>query len=100
MIDDWYSMQIRVGQRLRDQIRRLSEQHDSTNADIVRGSLELGLQIMEKLLEAREIMAKEYLRLLKNQSRKKTRRKNTKIESSSQNTDAAAEDINRLLTKT
>jgi predicted DNA-binding protein len=80
MANDWHLMQIRVGQRLRNRIRRLSKQHDNTCADIVRGSLELGVQIMEKLLEAREIMAKEYLHLLKTQSRKKNNYRGKNIE--------------------
>jgi len=92
MANDWHLMQIRVGQRLRERIRRLSKQHDHTCADIVRGSLELGVQIMEKLLEAREIMAKEYLHLLKTQSRKKIRRKNKNTESSNPNAETVEAD--------
>jgi predicted DNA-binding protein len=83
MANDWHLIQIRIGQRLRNRIRTLSEKHENSNADIVRGALELGVQIMEKLLEAQDIMAKEYLRLLKVQSRKRNAKNNQTKETTS-----------------
>jgi predicted DNA-binding protein len=70
MAEDTHILQIRVGLRLRNQVQRLSERFGLTGADVVRGSLELGVRTMEKLLEAQEITVKEYLRLLKAQYRK------------------------------
>jgi hypothetical protein len=69
MAEDQFHMQIRAGLRLRTQIKRVSEKFGLNYTDIVRSSLELGVRVMEKLLEGQEIMAKEYMRLLKTNSR-------------------------------
>jgi hypothetical protein len=71
MANDWHLIQIRIGQRLKNQIRSLSEKYGYSYADIMRGSLELGVRITEKLFESQDIIVKEYLSLLKNQSRKR-----------------------------
>lgn len=71
MASDWHLIQIRIGQRLKNQIRSLSERYGYSNSDIMRGALELGVQLTEKLFESQDIMVKEYLSLLKNHSRKR-----------------------------
>ncbi len=71
MTNDWHLIQIRIGQRLKNQIRSLSEKYGYSHADIMRGALELGIQITEKLFESQDVIVKEYLNLLKNQSRKR-----------------------------
>lgn len=72
MANDWHLIQIRIGQRTKNHIRSLSEKYGYSNADILRGALELGIQITEKLFESQDIIVKEYLGLLKNQSRKRS----------------------------
>ena len=71
MTSDCYFIQIRIGQRLKNQIKSLSEEYGYSNADIARVALRLGIQITERLFESQDIMVKEYLRLLKCQSRKR-----------------------------
>lgn len=71
MANDWHLIQIRIGQRLKNKIRSLSEKYRYAHADIMRGALELGTQITEKLFESQDVIVKEYLSLLKNQSRKR-----------------------------
>jgi hypothetical protein len=70
-----YSVQIRMNIRLRDQIKKLSSQHEMPIADIVRLSLDIGARALENLLEAQEVLIKEYLRLLKNDCKRKGRKK-------------------------
>jgi len=71
MANEWHMIQIRIGQRLRNQIKGLSEKYGYSNADITRGALELGIQITAKLFDAQEVMVKEYINLLKKQNRKR-----------------------------
>jgi hypothetical protein len=75
MANDWHLIQIRIGQRLKNQIQSLADRYEYSNADIMRGALELGVQITEKLFEAQDLMVKEYLELLKNKSRRRVSRR-------------------------
>jgi predicted DNA-binding protein len=97
MANDWYQIQIRIGQRLKNRIRALSEKHENSSADVVRGALDLGIQIMEKLLEAQDVMAKEYIRLLKGESRKQhSRNIKTKTSASADLIEDEVTEINDL----
>jgi hypothetical protein len=69
MANDWYQIQIRVGDQTRVKIKELAAKYDYSQADIVRGALELGIKVMDVLMEAQDIITQEYLRLLKGQSR-------------------------------
>lgn len=69
MTADIHHLQIRATAETREKIRRLSERHHRSTADIVRTSLDLGLKLLEKLLEAQAEMAAEYIRLLKKDAR-------------------------------
>jgi hypothetical protein len=69
MTDDTHHLQIRTTPIIRQKIRALSESHQRSAADIVRTSLDLGLRILEKLLDAQTEMVEEYITLLKNESR-------------------------------
>jgi hypothetical protein len=71
MANDWGLLQIRVGDQTRNRIKELAARHENSQADITRGALELGLQVMGVLLEAQEIITQEYLKLLKGQSRQR-----------------------------
>jgi hypothetical protein len=70
MANEWSSIQIRIGIRTRDQIKKLAAQHGNSQADILRGALELGLQVMGVLLDAQGIVVREYLKLLKGRNRR------------------------------
>ena len=67
---DIHHIQIRTSARTREKIRGLSEKHRRSTAEIVRTSLDLGLRILEKLLEAQTEMVSEYITLLKKDARK------------------------------
>lgn len=69
MNDDSHYFQIRAGLRLKSRILRIKEKYDYSGADIVRISIELGSQILEKLLEARDEMVTTYIKLLKKECR-------------------------------
>jgi hypothetical protein len=64
-LDEKYFVQLRMNVRLRDQLQKLSLQHEMAVTDIVRVSLDIGVRVFEKILEAQEILIKEYLQLLK-----------------------------------
>jgi len=70
MAEDRYYYQIRAGLRLRDRIDRIRKKYNLTGADTIRTSIELGSQILEKLLESRKEMVETYIKLLKMDSRK------------------------------
>jgi hypothetical protein len=74
MANDWYLIQIRIGDRTRVKIKELAAKYDNSQADITRGSLELGIKVMDVLMEAQDIITQEYLQLLKGQSRKQPSR--------------------------
>jgi hypothetical protein len=84
MANDWYLIQIRIGSRTRVKIKELAAKYDSSQADIARGSLELGIKVMEVLMEAQDIITQEYLRLLKGQSRNRPS-KSIKIKTTADN---------------
>ena len=69
MAGDIHHLQIRVSSETRDRINRLIEKHHKPNADIVRTSLELGLKLLEKLLDAQTEMVDDYIKLLKKDAR-------------------------------
>lgn len=69
MPGDIHHLQIRVSSETRDRINRLIRKHNRPNADIVRTSLELGLKLLEKLLDAQQEMVEDYIKLLKKDSR-------------------------------
>jgi hypothetical protein len=58
-----------MSSQTRQKIRMLSQKHQRTSADITRTSLDLGLRILEKLLEAQAEMVDEYITLLKKENR-------------------------------
>lgn len=67
---DIHHIQIRTSPQTRTKIRALAEKHRRSTADIVRTSLDLGLRILEKLLEAQSEMVSEYITLLKKDVKK------------------------------
>ncbi|OQX92297.1 MAG: hypothetical protein B6D58_03650 [candidate division Zixibacteria bacterium 4484_95] len=75
MAGDIHHLQIRTDHRVREKIKKLAMTHHRSTADIVRTSLELGLRLLEKLLEAQSEMVTEYIQLLKKESRLKSKKK-------------------------
>jgi c-di-AMP phosphodiesterase-like protein len=75
MAGDIHHLQIRTNYRVREKIKKLALTHHRSTADIVRTSLELGLRLLEKLLEAQSEMVTEYIQLLKKESRLKSEKK-------------------------
>jgi hypothetical protein len=73
MKNNIHHIQIRANYKTRQKIADLARLHQRSTADIVRTSLELGLKILEKLLEAQSEMASDYIRLLKKESRLKAK---------------------------
>jgi hypothetical protein len=73
--DEKYFVQVRMNIRLRDQLQKLSRQHEMSVTDIVRVSLDIGVRAFEKILEAQDILIKEYLQLLKSSGSRKKREK-------------------------
>ena len=71
MTNDTHHIQLRMSSQSRHKIRVLSEKHQRSSADIARTSLDLGLRILEKLLEVQTEMVDEYITLLKKGSRNK-----------------------------
>lgn len=72
MVKDTHHLQIRTTHRVRENIRRLASAHHRSTADIVRSALELGLKLLDKLLQAQSDMVIDYMRLLKKESRLKS----------------------------
>jgi plasmid stability protein len=70
MTDNIHHIQIRTSPDTRKQIRELAARHDRSTADIVRTSLNIGLRVLEKLLEAQSEMVTDYIALLKKESRR------------------------------
>jgi len=70
MSREYHLFQIKMNSKLSCRVDDLAEQHGMSKTDVVRTSLNLGIKILEKLLEAREQFAMEYARLLKKNSRK------------------------------
>ena len=71
MAGDIHHLQIRTSEKMREKIKALAETHNRPIADIVRLSLDLGLRLLEKLLEAQSEMVAEYMNLLKQDARLK-----------------------------
>jgi len=71
MAGDIHHLQIRASEKMREKIKTLAETHNRPIADIVRLSLDLGLRLLEKLLEAQSEMVAEYMTLLKQDARLK-----------------------------
>ena len=71
MTEDIHHLQIRAPARIHGKIKKLAESHHRSTADIVRSSLDLGLRVLEKLLEAQSEMVAEYITLLKKDARMK-----------------------------
>ena len=69
MAGDIHHVQIRTTTKTREKIRRLAGSHNRSTADIVRTSLDLGLRLLDNLLNAQNQMVEEYIRLLKKESR-------------------------------
>lgn len=69
MAGDIHHLQIRASQKTREKIIELARIHNRSTADIVRSSLDIGLKLLEKLLESQAEMVSEYIRLLKKDSR-------------------------------
>ena len=72
MSTDTHHIQIRANYKTKERISNLAREHNRSTAEIVRTSLDLGLRLLEKLLEAQSEMVSEYIRLLKRESRRKT----------------------------
>ena len=72
MAGDIHHLQIRTSSIVREKIRKLAADHNRSTADIVRTSLDLGLRLLENLLNAQSEMVSEYIRLLKKESRLKS----------------------------
>jgi hypothetical protein len=71
MAGDIHHLQIRASEKMRAKIKALADSHNRPIADIVRLSLDLGLRLLEKLLEAQAEMVAEYMALLKQDARLK-----------------------------
>ncbi len=71
MPGDIHHLQIRASEKMREKIQTLAETHHRPSADIVRLSLDLGLRLLEKLLEAQAEMVADYMILLKQDARQK-----------------------------
>ncbi|MCP4583490.1 MAG: hypothetical protein GY839_17920 [candidate division Zixibacteria bacterium] len=69
MTGDIHHLQIRASRQVREKIKQLAQTHHRSTADIVRSSLDLGLRLLEKLLEAQSEMVTEYIALLKKDAR-------------------------------
>ena len=76
MTEDIHHLQIRTNYKTRQRISRLARDNHRSTADIVRTSLDLGLRLLEKLLEAQSDMVSEYIRLLKKDTRLKSAKDN------------------------
>jgi hypothetical protein len=75
MAGDIHHLQIRTNYKIREKIKKLALTHHRSTADIVRTALELGLRLLEKLLEVQSDMVTDYIRLLKKESRLKSENK-------------------------
>jgi hypothetical protein len=71
MAGDKHHLQIRASEQVRAKIDKLARAHHRSTADIVRSSLDLGLRLLEKLLDAQSEMVAEYIALLKKDARLK-----------------------------
>ncbi len=69
MATDIHHIQIRTTPETREKIRSLAENHERSTADIVRSSLDIGLKVLSRLLEAQADMVNEYIALLKKDAR-------------------------------
>lgn len=69
MVQDVHHIQIRTSPEIRERIRVLAENNQRSTADIVRSSLDIGLRVLAKLLEAQTDMVNEYIALLKKDAR-------------------------------
>jgi hypothetical protein len=66
---DVHHLQIRASLKTREKIIELARRHNRSTADIVRSALDIGLKLLDKLLESQADMVNEYIRLLKKDSR-------------------------------
>lgn len=69
MAEDIHHLQIRTTPETREKIRELAENHKRSTADIVRSSLDIGLRVLARLLEAQSDLVNEYIALLKKDAR-------------------------------
>ncbi len=69
MPNDVHHIQIRSSKEMREKILALAKRHKRSTADIVRSSLDIGIRILTKLLEAQSEMVDEYVAMLKKEAR-------------------------------